>query len=189
MTDARPHRVPRRRWWLLAAAAIVCLGSVGFVADRLQWARVEPALVPLADRADSILVEKGARRLTLLREGRVLVTYPVSLGFSPVGQKAREGDGRTPEGRYTIAYRNPRSVAHLSLKVSYPTPEQTVAAAAEGREPGGDIMIHGVFNGFSWVGPLHRLVDWTNGCVGVTNAEMAEIYARVDVGTPIEIRP
>lgn len=141
------------------------------------------------DRADAILVEKAARRLTLLRDGRVLATYPISLGFTPVGQKTREGDGRTPEGVYAIAYRNPRSVAHLSLKVSYPTPEQASAAAAEGRAPGGDIMIHGLLNGFSWFGPLHRLVDWTNGCVSVTNAEMAAIYARVDVGTPVEIRP
>ncbi len=189
MTGARPHGIPHRRRWLLSAAAVAGLGAVGIVADRQQWTRVEPALVPVSDRADSILVEKAARRLTLLRQGRVLATYPVSLGFSPVGQKAREGDGRTPEGSYTIAYRNPRSVAHLSLKVSYPTPEQAAVAAAEGREPGGDIMIHGLLNGFSWFGPLHRLVDWTNGCVGVTNAEMADIYARVDAGTPVEIRP
>ena len=186
MTDARPPRT--RRWWL-AAAVVVGLGTVAIVADRQQWTRVEPDLVPVSDRADAVLVEKAARRLTLLREGRVLATYPVSLGFAPVGQKAREGDGRTPEGLYAIAYRNPRSVAHLSLKVSYPTPEQAAVAAAEGREPGGDIMIHGLLNGFSWFGPLHRFVDWTNGCVGVTNGEMADIYARVDVGTPVEIRP
>jgi murein L,D-transpeptidase YafK len=166
----------------------VVLGGLVLV-DQRQWTRVEPALVAPPDRADLILVEKAARRLTLLRDGRVLATYPVSLGFDPVGQKSREGDGRTPEGRYAIAYRNPRSVAHLSLKVSYPTPEQASEAAAEGRAPGGDIMIHGLLNGLSWFGPLHRLVDWTNGCVGVTNAEMEAIYARVDVGTPVEIRP
>lgn len=181
---------PRWRRRIGSAAAIVVLVLVALVVvDQRQWLRVAPPLVPEPDRADRILVEKAARRLTLLRDGRVLATDPVSLGFSPEGQKSRAGDGRTPEGTYAIAYRNPRSVAHLSLKVSYPTPEQARTAASEGRAPGGDIMIHGLFNGLSWLGPLHRRVDWTNGCVGVTNAEMEAIYARVDTGTPIEIRP
>lgn len=167
---------------LLASGAIV-------LADVLQLGRTEPRLVAEPDRADRVLVEKAARRLTLLREGRVLATYPVALGFAPEGHKAREGDGRTPEGLYAIAFRNPRSVAHLSLKVSYPAPADEAAARAGGYPPGGDIMIHGLMNGFSWLGRLHRLMDWTQGCVGVTNAEMRAIYARVDVGTPIEIRP
>ena len=136
-----------------------------------------------------VLVEKGARRLTLLRQGRALATYPVSLGFSPLGHKQREGDGRTPEGRYRVEWKNPQSVAYLSLKVSYPEPPEIAAAEARGEPPGGFIMIHGIMNGFGWLGALHRMVDWTDGCVAVTNAEMQAIYARVDPGTPIEIRP
>ena len=178
----------RRR--LLAGLALAGLGAGGVVAaDFLQIGRTEPPLVPEPERADRILVEKAARRLTLLRGETVLATYPVSLGFTPTGHKTREGDGRTPEGSYAIAYRNPRSVAHLSLKVSYPSPADSAAAQTRGEAPGGDIMIHGLMNGFSWAGRLHRMMDWTQGCVGVTNAEMREIYARVDVGTPIEIRP
>lgn len=175
------------------AAVIVGLAVVGagalVVADLLQVGRTEPSLLAEPERADRVLVEKAARRLTLLREGRALATYPVSLGFAPVGHKAREGDGRTPEGVYAVAFRNPRSVAHLALKVSYPAPADVAAARAGGHPPGGDIMIHGLMNGFSWLGRLHRLTDWTQGCVGVTNAEMRAIYARVDVGTPVEIRP
>lgn len=169
---------------------LVALGCGAVVlADVSQVGRTEPPLVEEAERADRVLVEKAARRLTLLREGRVLATYHVSLGFAPEGHKAREGDGRTPEGVYAIAFRNPRSVAHLSLKVSYPSPADEAAARAGGDPPGGDIMVHGLMNGFSWLGRLHRLRDWTQGCVGVTNAEMRAIYAHVDVGTPIEIRP
>lgn len=179
-----------RRRIVIVAATIVVLGAAGLVAaDRAQVGRVVPDLVPEPDRANAILVEKGARRLTLLRKGRVLASYPISLGFAPAGAKQREGDGRTPEGTYEIAYRNPQSVAHLSLKISYPNAQDEAAAQAGGYEPGGDIMIHGILNGFSWLGPLHRHIDWTQGCVGVTNAEMDAIYARVDVGTPVEIRP
>ncbi|MCC0806606.1 L,D-transpeptidase family protein [Methylobacterium sp. W2] len=174
----------------LAVGALVAVVAVSIVAvDRAQIGRVAPDLVAETERADRVLVEKSARRLTLFREGRVLATYPVSLGFSPIGHKQREGDGRTPEGLYSIAYRNPLSVAHLSLKVSYPNEADTRAAHDGGYEPGGDIMIHGIMNGFSWLGRLHRLTDWTSGCVGVANDEMAAIYARVDVGTPVELRP
>ncbi len=172
----------------IGGLAVFGAGAV-LLADFLQFGRTEPTLAAAPERADRGLVEKAARRLTLLREGRLLATYPVSLGFAPDGHKAREGDGRTPEGVYTIAFRNPCSVAHLSLKVSYPSPADEAAARTGGYSPGGDIMIHGLMNGFSWLGRLHRMRDWTQGCVGVTNAEMRAIYARVDIGTSIEIRP
>ncbi|MET0430424.1 MAG: L,D-transpeptidase family protein [Microvirga sp.] len=181
--------VPSRRTIGLLAATLIGAASVLVATDYLQFFRTEPPLVAEPERANLVRVEKGARRLTLLRDGRVLATYPVSLGFTPIGHKRREGDGRTPEGRYRVEYRNPASVAHLSLKVSYPEAADRDAAAARGEEPGGDIMIHGIMNGFGWLGPLHRLKDWTSGCVGVSNAEMEAIYARVDVDTPIEIRP
>jgi murein L,D-transpeptidase YafK len=182
--------VARRGRIAAVIGGLAVLGAGALVlADYLQLGRTEPPLAAEPERADRVLVEKAARRLTLLRQGWVLATYPVSLGFAPEGHKAREGDGRTPEGVYTIAFRNPRSVAHLSLKVSYPSPADEAAARAGGYAPGGDIMIHGLMNGFSWLGGLHRWMDWTQGCVGVTNAEMRAIYARVDVGTPIEIKP
>ena len=105
------------------------------------------------------------------------------------GHKQREGDERTPEGRYVIDWRNARSVAHLSLHISYPDARDQAAAAQAGVSPGGAVMIHGLPNGWGAIGRWHRLADWTDGCIGVTNAEMREIWARVPDGTPIEIRP
>ena len=174
---------------LIAVTIVLAAGAGVAAADYLKLSRTEPPLAPEPERADLILIEKGARRLTLLRQGKVLATYPVSLGFTPAGRKEREGDGRTPEGRYHVEWKNPNSVAHLSLKVSYPDAADEASARARGEEPGGDIMIHGIMNGYGWLGPLHRLADWTQGCVAVSNAEMEAIYARVDVDTPIEIRP
>jgi murein L,D-transpeptidase YafK len=140
-------------------------------------------------RSDGVLVEKAARRLTLLENGKPIRSYRVSLGGNPIGPKQEEGDERTPEGFYSISARNPSSSFHRSLQISYPSPEDRARAAAAGVDPGGLIMIHGIGNGFGWVGGLHRFLDWTDGCIAVTNGEMDEIWELVPIGTPVEIRP
>jgi len=140
-------------------------------------------------RADRIVVHKGGRVLELMAGGVTLKRYAIALGREPVGAKQREGDGRTPEGGYRIDYRNPASGYHLALHISYPDAADRARARKAGVSPGGDIMIHGMRNGYGWIGPLHRLVDWTNGCIAVTDTEMDEIWRAVANGTEIEIRP
>ena len=142
-----------------------------------------------AAKADKVLVLKSERRLLLLRQGETLKSYPIALGGQPVGHKRHEGDRRTPEGSYLIDWRNPDSRFHRSLHISYPDADDRAAAARAGVPPGGDIMIHGLPNGLGAVGVAHRLTDWTDGCIAVTNEEMDEIWNAVDDGTPIEIRP
>ena len=144
--------------------------------------------LPAGATVDRMIVDKSARTLTLLAGDRVLKAYPIRLGRNPSGPKTREGDSRTPEGVYVIDYRNPRSRFHLALHVSYPSPADTERAAAAGVPPGGDIMIHGLPNGLGWLGRLHQLFDWTDGCIAVTDREIEEIYRAVPDGTPIEIR-
>ena len=144
-----------------------------------------PALLPAPQRADYVLIEKAERRLTLMQDGEVLKRYRIVLGFAPEGDKRAEGDGRTPEGIYRIDRRNDRSKFHLSLGIDYPRPDQRAAAKAEGRNPGSDIFIHGQPNGYS--GDRIR-GDWTAGCAAVSNAEIREIWARVPIGTRVEIR-
>lgn len=140
-------------------------------------------------RADRLLVEKGERRLTLYSEGRVIKRYAIALGRQPVGAKQLEGDGKTPEGRFTIDWRNPHSAAYRSLHISYPRPHHIAFARERHRSPGGGVMIHGLANGSGVLGPLHRLRDWTDGCVAVTNAEMDDLWRAVPDGTPIDIVP
>jgi len=138
--------------------------------------------------ADYVQVYKGARRMLLWSRGQVIRAYDVALGFSPVGPKWREGDGRTPEGRYEIDWRNPESEFYLSLHISYPNAADAAAARARGVSPGGAIMIHG--EGITLASnarPRHG--DWTNGCIAVSNAEMEEIWSLVPDGTPIDIYP
>lgn len=146
-------------------------------------------MTAFAQKADAIIVLKSERRMMLMKDGATLREYSIALGFSPQGHKGREGDGKTPEGRYRIDFKNARSGYHRALRVSYPNADDRKAAAARGEDPGGDIMIHGLKNGMGWLGGLHRLRDWTYGCIAVTNAEIEEIWSMVDVGTPIEIKP
>jgi len=139
--------------------------------------------------ADKVIAEKHARHMMLLSRGRVLKKYKISLGRNSKGPKVRAGDGKTPEGIYVIDSRNPRSRYHLSLHISYPNLSDSKRAKQLGVSPGGDIMIHGIRKGFGWLGPLHRLVIWTKGCIAVTNKEIEEIWRAVPNGTQIEIRP
>jgi murein L,D-transpeptidase YafK len=134
-------------------------------------------------RASQIVVNKARREMLLLRGESILRTYRIALGRDPVGHKQQEGDGRTPEGRYTIDRRNPQSKYHLSLRISYPNAGDRVRALEAGVEPGGDIMIHGLKDGLPAPG------DWTQGCIAVTDAEMDEIWNLVAEGTPIVIHP
>lgn len=136
----------------------------------------------------SIVVNKAARKMYLMHNETVLRDYEFELGFAPVGDKQIEGDGKTPEGTYIIDRRNPNSQFHLSLGISYPNAQDIAEARALGKDPGGDIFIHGQPNAFKRrrgsVGD-----DWTWGCIAVTNREMEEIYAMVKNGTVITIRP
>jgi murein L,D-transpeptidase YafK len=139
--------------------------------------------------ADKVLIEKKARRLTLFSKGQVLRTYKVALGRNPNGPKEREGDNKTPEGVYAIDARNKNSRYHLSLHISYPNEQDRKRAKELGVSPGGDIMIHGIRNGFGWLGGVHRWLDWTQGCVAVTDDEIKEIDRLVPNGTTVEISP
>jgi murein L,D-transpeptidase YafK len=166
-----------------------CIAAAA-LAGTLAWANHPDAPpLPPGARADRVRVDKSERTLVLLRDGRPLRIYRVSLGGAPLGPKRREGDERTPEGTYLLDYRNPRSSAHRSLHVSYPDSADAARARAVGEDPGGMIMVHGITDGLGWIGRLHRLADWTDGCIAVTNGEMDEIWRAVPDGTPIDIRP
>jgi murein L,D-transpeptidase YafK len=134
-------------------------------------------------QVDRVVVNKSRRELLLLSGESVVRTYRIALGRDPVGHKQQEGDGRTPEGRYSIDRRNPRSKYHLSLHISYPNEADRDRARAAGVDPGGDIMIHGLKPG------VDHPADWTHGCIAVTDAEMDEIWELVSDGTAVEISP
>jgi murein L,D-transpeptidase YafK len=136
-----------------------------------------------------VLVLKRERRLQLLRGDEVLREYRIALGHNPSGGKRRIGDGRTPEGSYLLDWRTEDSAYHRAIHVSYPGEHDLRRARVLGVKPGGGIMIHGLPNGHGWIGKAHHALDWTRGCIAVTDEEIDEIWELVDDGTPIEIRP
>jgi murein L,D-transpeptidase YafK len=143
--------------------------------------------VPGALKADRVVVEKSARRLTLFTEGREIKSYRIALGSHPKGPKVQEGDGRTPEGWYVIDSRNSKSNYHLALHISYPDDLDILRAQYLGVSPGSNILIHGVGGDLGWLDYVNR--DWTEGCISVTNTDIEEIWNLVPDGTPIIIKP
>jgi murein L,D-transpeptidase YafK len=149
-----------------------------------------------------ILVKKAERRLFLYSAGKLVRTYRIGLGLSPVGDKVRQGDRRTPEGDFYIFTRNDKSAFYLSLGISYPNAahakrglrdglinkgqyDTIIQALNAGKTPpqntklGGDIYIHG--NG--------ARSDWTWGCVALEDEDIRELFNAVAVGTPVTIKP
>ncbi len=145
-----------------------------------------PRLLPKADR---VVVVKSERRMTLMWGDRVLRTYRVALGRYPKGRKTKAGDGRTPEGRYVLDYRLDDSDFYKAIHISYPNERDLARTRTLGVSPGGAIMIHGLPNDWTARELDHPRIDWTRGCIAVTNREMDQIWSLVEDGTPIEIRP
>lgn len=167
----------RRTFGMLAASAAVTAGC----SSKFQTYN--------GPEVTSIVVNKGARRMYLLHHQEVLKEYKFGLGFAPTGDKKVRGDGKTPEGTYYIDRRNPNSDFHLSIGISYPNANDIAEARALGKEPGGDIFIHGRPNlTADRKKARKRGEDWTAGCIAVSNREIEEIYAMVQTGTVITLR-
>ncbi len=148
----------------------------------------EIAKAPLGpDSVGRIVIEKAARRLTAYRDGQPVRIYRIDLGFAPVGDKARQGDGRTPEGLYRVDRRNTQSAYHLSLGIDYPTAAQKAKARTDGVDPGGDIFIHGAPNDLP--AGTRLAADWTAGCIAITNPQIKELFDATPIGATVEILP
>lgn len=138
---------------------------------------------------DKVVVRKGERRLYLMSGEEAVRSYRISLGDNPEGHKLYEGDQRTPEGDYTLDWRNANSDFYKSIHISYPNERDRELAHSWGLSPGGSIMIHGLPNDAGDLAFAYTGLDWTNGCIAVTNQEMDEIWQLVNDGTPIRILP
>jgi murein L,D-transpeptidase YafK len=138
---------------------------------------------------DFVRVDKSERTLYLLSGKNVVAHFPVVLGGAPVGPKQREGDKRTPEGRYVLDLKKQDSAFFRAIHISYPNAGDLSRAKQQGVDPGSAIMIHGQTNGLGWLSFLSQRLDWTNGCIALSNEDMQQVWNLVQVPTPIEITP
>ncbi len=178
MLRCAPYLLPFRVWKGLGVGLFLLAASCAPVAE--PPTRIAPVQV------NYLLVDKSDRELLAYADGVVVRTYTgLQFGDAMFGHKQFEGDERTPEGRYTIDTRNPKSSFHLSLRISYPNAADRAYAESQGLSPGGDIFLHGQPNTM----PLGRMSgDWTDGCIAFSNAQIEELYALVADGTVIDIR-
>ncbi|HVY82050.1 MAG TPA: L,D-transpeptidase family protein [Steroidobacteraceae bacterium] len=176
-----------RCFWLFAACLAVAGLARADAADNLGSSSLRPTeSMPLADR---VVVYKSERKMLLMRGDSILRTYKIALGLNPIGHKERAGDFRTPEGRYYLTRRNPRSDFFLSIQVSYPNEADVRNAKRNGWDTGGSIMIHGLPNQLKHTPKYYESRDWTDGCIAVSNSDMLEIWLLTANNTPIEILP
>ncbi|EHQ28535.1 L,D-transpeptidase family protein [Mucilaginibacter paludis] len=147
----------------------------------------EPKL-PAHITIDKMIAIKSRRQLLVYAQGKLIKTYAISLGSCPAGKKQFEHDGKTPDGVYFINAKNPNSVCHKNLGISYPNQADVQQAKKFKLPTGGDIKIHGLTNGLGFIGKFHRWYNWTAGCIALTNAEIDDLYSHTPIGTPIEIR-
>ena len=178
-------------WILLLGAAWLTAGDKATALQALNAksnVRVPSKQTPLP-KADKVLIIKSERKLYLLRDGKPYREYHVALGRAPVGPKRQAHDGKTPEGNYTLDYKNAESSYYRAIHISYPSAADKARAKKMGVDPGGAIMIHGQPNWFGWLAPIRQRFDWTAGCIAVGNGDMDEIWQAVKPGTPVEIRP
>jgi murein L,D-transpeptidase YafK len=171
-----------RKFCKLAALSLFTLAIAPLQAFSAEISRSSASTL-----ADKVLVLKGERKLILLKGDQVLKTYTVGLGEHPMGPKITKGDSKTPEGSYILDRHNPHSQYHKSIHISYPNADDVARAKKLHRPTGGDLFIHGLPNNFD--GPDQQYGDWTDGCIGLTNADIEDIWQRVPDGTPIEIKP
>ncbi len=191
---ATPRGMSLRRWFPSALVVVVALAMLSVFARTgrvLGAGRCERASI-FIDKSDGVL----ELRCGAVRRGRFEVTF----GAQPRGPKLREGDERTPEGRYTVTSRVRSPRFHLFLGVSYPNDEDRRRARSLGiTNPGGGIGIHGVRRSHSalaraWIRLSHdtrlgQLWGPTDGCIGLTNEDIEQVFDAVQVGTPVEIVP
>lgn len=167
-------------FWLMVAGRPVAATELAMLA---------PLDLDGVTQVSEVLVKKQDRRLYLMAGDEVVRSYRIGLGDNPTGHKLYEGDERTPEGSYTLDWRNANSDFYKSIHISYPNDNDRELASAWGLNPGGSIMIHGLPNDSEGLEFAYLGLDWTDGCIAVSNEEMDEIWHLVADGTPIRILP
>lgn len=173
----------------MATLFVSLAGASVFALATLTCSPSHPPKLAAGTVVDSLAVTKSKRQLRAYSNGRLVMTSAIQLGHNPSGHKQHQGDYRTPEGLYRINGKNPNSQYHKNLGISYPNQQDRARARKLGRDPGGDVKVHGFPSGVDTEAGLPNWGDWTWGCIAMTNEEIDALYEAVPIGTPIYIQP
>lgn len=160
-----------------------------FIVCTLIYYHYEGTKIEKGTKIDKIVVIKSKRELNTYWKGEIIKTFKISIGKNSIGKKEFKDDYKTPEGIYSISSKGPHNLYHKYLYISYPNKNDILNAKKHHKDVGGQILIHGLHKSYAVFGKFHCLIDWTKGCMGITNKEIDELYDAVDVGTPIQINP
>lgn len=136
---------------------------------------------------DEVIVDKSSRSMWLVSDSDVQFTFKISLGPNPEHHKQYVGDGRTPEGKYRLTWKNDQSQFYKAFHINYPNSTDRALSQRINKHPGGNIKIHGLPNNSPFGAKDHLAFDWTDGCIAVSNKAMDIIWSHVPEGTPIYI--
>lgn len=173
---------------LLASLFLLCAQQPSLAASSKQHSPDSSSASSLG-KIDLVVVTKSKAKMVLMRNGKVMRQYRIAMGDRPKGHKLKEGDQRTPEGRYILDYKKSDSAYYRAIHISYPNDEDKLRAKALGISPGGQIMIHGQNPNSSLTPEEAQKFNWTDGCIAITNRQMDELWGSIEPGTPIEIWP
>ncbi len=177
------------RFFILVAFILCLIGSLPSIAASSMQNSPDSSATSSLGKIDLVVVTKSKSIMALMRNGKVLRQYRIALGDRPEGHKLKEGDQRTPEGRYILDYKKSNSAYYRAIHISYPNDEDKFRASALGISPGGQIMIHGQNPNSSLTPQEAQKFNWTDGCIAITNQQMDELWGSIEPGTPIEIWP
>lgn len=174
------------RWSLVAGLflVVILVASAFLVRSRPGHSNM---LIPRR-LVSHLVVYKHDRRLEVWHRDTLVRAIKVCLGQDPVGPKRQEGDSKTPEGVYQLDYANPNSNFYRSFHISYPNKVDLLKAKHKGVSPGGLVMLHGC-GGPGYAISQSAGIDWTDGCIAVSDAQMDTLWAWIKVPLKIEIRP
>jgi murein L,D-transpeptidase YafK len=142
-----------------------------------------------------IIVDKSDYELKVYDEEGWYATYPIVFGSKDLGDKMREGDKRTPTGKFKIILKKIHPKWGPELLLDYPTGESYQRfneRKAKGLIPknakiGDGIAIHATRPDEEWT--VDNFYNWTDGCVSVKYTEMKDLFSYIPVGTPVTIQP
>jgi murein L,D-transpeptidase YafK len=158
---------------------------------------VKKAKTTVADSVENpyyIIIDKSDYELKVYDDEGWYATYPIVFGSKDLSDKMKEGDRRTPDGKFKVILKKIHPKWGPELLLDYPNDmsiKKFNERKAKGLIPknatiGNGIAIHATRPDEEWT--VDSYYNWTDGCVSVKYTEMKDLFSYIPVGTPVTIQ-